>query len=310
MTGAADLVAALTGGRGIEQDAYNTAAARIIQARNAQADMDKKVQEAAKIKDILRSRQNFENVSMDLPPEVRYAILAELGPQLKAGQESIGVGQQNKARAAAAMEALRSPEGVDRLNAQMAIASGKLLAPTNVRVGQQADADIAETVASAVEKANMANYNQARAVKAGAGDPAKAITSALTAPILEDLGYPQDVEVANPNYDPDAWPWQDAADETITKQVVPLHEFQVWQALKGGDDPASPYYQNERWALAQWRAEQDANGGVDRSGAAAQDARNNRTVYQSVADLQADIAAGRVKSGDTIQTPEGPRVVK
>ena len=309
MTGAADLVAALTGGKQIEQQAYGDAAYRIMQAREAQANMDKRVQEAAILKDQLRSRGNFERNSMDMPPELRFAILAGLGSDYNQGQQGAGHGIQNNALAEALKQALAGgdPDAINRL---VGVGSGKLLGPGNVKVGQQADADIAETVASAIEKSNMANFNQARAVKAGQGDPAKAITSALTAPMLEDLSYKSTVEVPNPDYDPDAWFWQDAADETITKEVVPLHEFQVWQALKGGDDPASPYYQNERWALAQWRAEQAGNQGTDQSGSAAQDARNKRTVYKSVADLQADIAAGVVKSGDTIQTPEGPRVVK
>jgi hypothetical protein len=247
---------------------------------------------------------------MSHPDALKYAILADLADQLKYGQESIGVGQQNDARAQAMIEALKAAPGVDLQNALTGIAGDKLLAPTNVKVGQQADADIAETIASTIEKANRANFNQARAVKAGAGDPAKAITSALTAPMLEDLGYAQNVEVPNPDYDPTAYFWTDAADKTVTKQVVPLHEFQVWQALKGGDDPTSPYYQNERWALAQWRAEQAAKQGTDQSGSDVQDARNKRTVYKTPDELRAAISIGAVKSGDEVMTPEGPRKVK
>jgi hypothetical protein len=333
MAGAADLVAALTGGGQIEQKAYGDAAYRIMQARNAQAQMDKRVQDAALVRDQLRSRQNFENTftpDMSHPDTLKYAILADVADQLKYGQESIGVGQKNDARARAA-EIANAMKGdpASLLNAQTAVASGKLLGPGNVLTGPQAEADFAKGVMDVLAGSELVNYRRAGTAKREADIARDAegnvIPDLETIPKqLMDMLYVQPdtipVAVDNPGLftgdtitdlplnDPRAMKaWENMSDEERAMQMRDLApDFIQWRAANIGSDPS---LQDIDIAVGKYLKLQ----GVDQSGSAgkdAQDARNNRTVYKSVADLQADIASGKVKSGDVVQTPEGPRVVK
>jgi hypothetical protein len=71
MAGAADLVAALTGGQAIEQDAYGKAAQRIATAQATQALMDERMQKA-----YAQSRKNSQG-------EAFGNILSTLGPELE-----------------------------------------------------------------------------------------------------------------------------------------------------------------------------------------------------------------------------------
>lgn len=87
--GIADLVGALTGGAGIENAAYDRQAARMLEAREKQAMLDKRMQEAALVADQMRSRGNFERNSMDMPPEVRFAIMAGMGSDFNQGTQGM-----------------------------------------------------------------------------------------------------------------------------------------------------------------------------------------------------------------------------
>ena len=98
MTGIAELVSAAVGGGRAEDLAYAQMANRIVDAQSKRALLDQRVAEAAKAKDIMRSRGNFERNSMDLPAAVRFAILSDMADQYKYGQEAMGVEQINSAR--------------------------------------------------------------------------------------------------------------------------------------------------------------------------------------------------------------------
>lgn len=100
MAGAADLVAALTGGDKLEQDAYSQAAQRIASAQAAQSLMDKRVQEAYALKKQNETRDRFGNVFASVVtnrPEGQIALsnneLATLVPMMLAG----GYGTANDA---------------------------------------------------------------------------------------------------------------------------------------------------------------------------------------------------------------------
>lgn len=69
MTGVADLVAALTGGDKLEQDAYSQAATRIAQAQASQALMDERVQKAYALK--------RENQKKEFLPKLISSILSD-----------------------------------------------------------------------------------------------------------------------------------------------------------------------------------------------------------------------------------------
>jgi len=333
MTGVADLVTALTGGQGIEQKAYGDAAYRIMQARNAQAEMDKRVQDAALVKDKLRVRQNFENTftpDMSHPDALKYAILSELADQMKYGQEAVGVGQQNAARGRAAeIAGAMKGDPASLMNAQIAVAGDKLLAPTNVKVTEQADADIAKTVMDIIAGSALANERQAGAAKDRAAVARTADGTVI--PDMESIpsqgGYagmlwtdPETipVDVPNPGFwnfgsttqnlpldDPRAAKkWAGMSQEEKDAMAINLGpEFMQWRTANILQDPS---LQDIDIAIGKFLQTK----GNPRSGKQAQEDRNKRTVYNTVADLQADIAAGVVKSGDVIQTPEGPRVVK
>lgn len=162
--GTANLMEAFAGGGRLEDAAYNTSAARIMQARNQQSMMDKRVLESSLLKDQLRSRGNFERNPGDIDEATKFAILAELAPGLKAGREAEGVGQINDARGnavriAAEIEAAGG-DPTDVMNAFIGSGSSKLLAPTNVNVQGQADANLGK-IASEIfsNTAQGGNYN-------------------------------------------------------------------------------------------------------------------------------------------------------
>ena len=299
MTGVADLVTALTGGQGIEEQAYGDAAYRIMQARNAQAEMDKRVQDAAKVKDEMRVRQNFENTfdpSMSHPDALKYAILAGIADQMKSGQEAVGVGQQNDARGRAAeIAGAMKGDPASLMNAQIAIAGDKLLAPTNVKVTGQADADIAKTVAETIAASALANERQAGAAKDRAAVARTAdgtvIPDLETIPSqLMDMLYtnPETIPVAvdNPGWftgdtitdlplnDPRAMKaWENMSEDERAMQMQDLApEFLQWRTANILKDPS---LQDIDIAIGKFLQTK----GNPRSGRQAQEDRNNRTVY-------------------------------
>lgn len=175
--GTADLVQALTGGGSVEDAAYAKMANRILEAQNKQAMLDKRVLDANLQRDIMRSRGNFERNSMDLPDMVRHAVMGDMADQLNYGQQSIGHGQKNAGRQQIMDIAGKSeapPE--DMINMIVSAIAGKMLSPGNVRVGEQAEADIGKTTAEtgaanalAGQRTAAEAFNQARTT--ALGDP-------------------------------------------------------------------------------------------------------------------------------------------
>ena len=259
--GLGDLVAAFTGGGQIEDAAYSRSAARLMAAQNAQADMDKKVQEAALLKDQLRSRGNFERNSMDLDPMSRFAALAGMGSDYNQSQQGAGHGLKNEATAEALKLALANGD-VDAINRLIGVSGNKLLAPTNVNVGPQSQANLSKTqqeIQKVIAEIGMTNAatqeNQAQAAKyrsetsPGGSDLQGLKPSGLDQQIMDALYIKEDVP--NPDYDPDAWFWN--ASPTKGKEDVDLvPEFLVFQAKKSETDPR---YLNSDYALAQFMME-------------------------------------------------------
>ena len=177
--GIADLVGALTGGAGIENAAYDRQAARMLEAREKQAMLDKRMQEAALVADQMRSRGNFERNSMDMPPEVRFAIMAGMGSDFNQGMQGLGHQQSNAAQADA-INVARNLQGVDPatlINALSGARKGTMIGSDNVRVGDQANAKIAENLAQAFQASTAGGENQAQTSEINARMPFVAPTA-------------------------------------------------------------------------------------------------------------------------------------
>lgn len=259
MAGIADLMTAFTGGSRLEGAAYANQANRILDAQNKQSMMDKRVLEANLLKDQMRARGNLERNPGNLDQTTLFAVLSELAPQLKAGKEGIGVDQTNQAQAQAIQiaEKLQAQGGdpIDVMNAFIGSGEGKMLAPTNVRVNDQAAADIGYSQSQANERDAMAGFNTARAENVGVvppGELAPIVMDALTGDDSKMLRkYPDEIPVTYDN------PGLFTGDTTENLPFDDPRAQEAWGNMSEGQQAA--LIKDLRAAFSQWRVENIRN---------------------------------------------------
>lgn len=313
MSGIYDLAKAFTGGGAIEGKAYDDRMARMLSAANSRAATEKKLLDAAKMRDEMAARgrlsDSFGGQELDL-------ILSGLASQGKAVTETRGIDQDNQARAEAlniARQMLASGEvpPIDLLNAFIGVEGSKLLGKGNVNVAGQADAAVdsvkaqtAQRIAGEAENlAQAALAEQKTATEAAKTDPDAPIAATpgvLTGPqisMFEDLYR----TVPNPKYDPDAWVF--TGDKEVQEQVLPT-DYMTW-AGKMFEQTGDRSYLDPSQSLYKFLAQLDgpAPQAPAQQRAELQEAKEN--LYSTRADVEAAIAAGTLKSGDTFTDPNG-----
>jgi len=146
---------AIGGGNITEQEAFNREQIRLTRARSASADMDFKVSRAVN-EGLQTDRDSIETAALRALQalygpnlnEFQSATLGNRGTELNASKSAFGKEQANIARQIGLDALLEGdPLNATRQNAATAIAGDSLLGPTNVRVVDQADADILRTTA-------------------------------------------------------------------------------------------------------------------------------------------------------------------
>jgi len=202
--GVRDFVAAVTGGNTLEQAGFDAAQARLIKQRREQATLDRAIEQAALAKDINFQRGNALGAIDD--PLIRGIAGANsgFGANFSAAQSGEQTRMENESLAAAMAALENSAESgeeipVDLLNALNALKAGKLLAPANVQVQEQASANIGKSNADiGLDEARSALLDiqrtqlvpsQVRANEASVGqrgasaDLSRARTAALAPPV-------------------------------------------------------------------------------------------------------------------------------
>lgn len=253
-SGIRDFAAAITGGGNTVGNAhYDAAMSRLIRQRASQTSLDKQLEQLAREKDVNRNRTELSTLIED--PLVRAVTLAGqgAGTNYAAAQRGTQTSIENDVLNAAVAAITGATESggqlpVDLLNALTGVARGKLLAPTNVSVQEQADADIERTAAQtaldlirasdlipAQADAATALAEQRRTPRAGSGSNSSPIT--LNRPSDDQMALLFE-EVAPARLEESILPFGigDKAIEAELKDLYP--EFEAWRAraaLSGRD---------------------------------------------------------------------------
>ncbi len=168
--GIEDFVAAITGGGGAAQgQEFN----RLVKQRSAQVSLDRKLEQLTRDKDINRNRGGLnDTIEDDL---LRQLVLGGpgVGANFSAGQKGIKTGIESEALRGALDAILGAQAGggeldTDFTNALTGVSSGKLLAPTNVQVQDQATSDI--SASDAVAALNQGKLTDLLPAQVGAAE--------------------------------------------------------------------------------------------------------------------------------------------
>lgn len=191
--GIEDFVAAVTGGSGYEQAGYDAATERLIKQRSAQAQLDKRLEEAAMAKRENEAGANLGGLIVD--PKILELTLSKLGSSYSGAMSGEQTRMQNDTmqQAMAALQgstAANAPVPADLINALSAIGGQKMLAPTNVQVQRQATSDLGVSNSAAAENAAQAALAAAR--QKAVENPVLGSTAATVKPVdIENLTQDQ-----------------------------------------------------------------------------------------------------------------------
>ena len=249
-SGIRDFVAAVTGGDAIEQEGYDAGRERLIKQRSQQAQLDKRLEDAALAKDINVQRGNFLQSIPDL--QQRGAAGANSGAAAnwlnaqKAQQEGekTDVLKRLIGSVYGAIDAGK-PIPSEELNALNAILSGKLLGPGNVQTEDQASALIDKNQTASdfnvarTEAVDDKLPEQLLALQALTGQRNAAATKSATADATKPIALenPSD-EQRNLLYGPDTEePGRFYGTNTVPGEDL-FPAFEAWrtqQAIAGND---------------------------------------------------------------------------